>query len=67
MHDYKLPDGSHSQPMGSFIFAQFRGTHLAPDFPAFNGKDLKPIAPQPEPFVFKMPPPPPSKENDSIN
>lgn len=64
---YMLPDGSVPQPVGPFIYAQFRATHFSPDFPAFEGKDLKPISPQPEPFVFKMPPPPTGKENDSIN
>jgi len=62
---YKLPDGSPAQPLGPFFYALFRSTHLEADFPAFDGKDLKPISPQPEPFVFKMPPPPPAK--DSIN
>ena len=63
---YTLPDGSLPQPVGPFIYAQFRATHFSKDFPAFEGKDLKPIDPQPEPFVFKMPPPPPPKEKDSI-
>ena len=66
MDDYKLPDGTQAQPMGSFLFAQFRGTHFTSDFSAFNNKELVPISPQPDPFVFKMPPPPPPKENDSI-
>ena len=67
MDDYKLPDGSQAQPMGSFIFAQFRGTHFTTDFPAFSDKELKPISPQPEPFIFKMPPPPPTVEKDSVH
>ena len=62
---YTLPDGSLPQPVGPFIYAQFRSTHFNLDFPAFNGKDLKPISPQPDPFIFKMPPPPPPT-NDSI-
>jgi len=53
--NYKLPDGSPAQPVGPFIYAQFRGTHFDKDFPAFINKDLNPIEPQPEPFVFKMP------------
>lgn len=57
--DYKLPDGSAAQPTGPFLFGQFRSTHFMPDFPAFGGKDLKPISPQPKPFVFVPPPPPP--------
>jgi len=63
--NYTLPDGSPAQPVGPFIYAQFRGTHFNSDFPAFEGKDLKPVVPQPEPFVFKMPPPPAEKTNDS--
>ena len=60
---YKLPDGSPAQPMGSFQYAQFRSTHFTPDFPAFVDKNLKPMSPQPKPFVFKMPPPPPTKDS----
>ncbi|WNH07748.1 hypothetical protein [Thalassobellus suaedae] len=56
---YKLPDGSTSQPIGPFKYAQYRSTHFDLDYPAFQGKDLKPIDPQPEPFIFKMPPPSP--------
>jgi len=68
MDNYKLPDGSVPQPVGPFIYAQYRSTHFKPDFPAFSGKDLKPISPQPEPFIFKMPPPPPPPvENDNVN
>ncbi len=64
---YTLPDGSPPQPVGPFIYAQFRSTHFPLDFPAFEGKDLKPMSPQPEPFIFKMPPPPPPVENDNVN
>lgn len=67
MDNYKLPDGSIPQPVGPFIYAQYRSTHFNLDFPAFQGKDLKPIEPQPEPFVFIMPPPPPTSANDSIH
>ena len=62
--DYTLPDGSPAQPVGPFIYAVFRSTLYTPDFPAFSGKELQPIDPQPEPFIFKMPPPP--AEQDSI-
>ena len=65
MYNYKLPDGSPAQPVGPFIYNQFRSTHFTLDHAAFVGKDLKPISPQPEPFVFKMPPPPPPVQ-DSI-
>jgi len=57
MFNYKLPDGTPSQPVGPFIYGLFRSTLLTKDYPAFKGKDLKPISPQPEPFIFKMPPP----------
>ncbi|MCK5402244.1 MAG: aryl-sulfate sulfotransferase, partial [Flavobacteriaceae bacterium] len=39
--DHKLPDGSPAQPVGSFLYAQFRSTHFTTDFPAFKGKELK--------------------------
>lgn len=64
--EYTLPDGSPPQPIGPFLFGQFRATHFNTDFPAFKGKTLKPIATQPKPFELKMPPPPPTKEKDSI-
>jgi len=66
-YHYVLPDSSPAQPIGPFFYALFRSTLIPPDFPAFEGKNLKPIEPQPEPFVFKMPPPPPTeKVNDSV-
>lgn len=55
--DYKLPDGSPAQPTGPFIFGIFRATLYPKEHPAFKGKNLEPIAPQPDPFIFKMPPP----------
>ncbi len=61
---YRLPDGSRAQPVGPFMYNQFRATHIQPDHAALSGKELKPISPQPEPFVFKMPPAP--KEKDSV-
>jgi hypothetical protein len=64
-YDYKLPDGTNPAPSGPFIFYQFRATFFDKEFPAFKGKDLKPISPQPEPFVLKMPPPP-TMEKDSV-
>ncbi len=60
-NDYALPDGSPPQPVGPFIYGQYRSTHFMTDFSAFKGKDLKPIRPQPEPFIFKMPPPSPQE------
>ena len=49
--NYKLPDGTASQPVGPFIFGQFRVIQYDMDFQAFNGRDLQPINPQPKPFV----------------
>ncbi len=57
-YNYTLPDGSASQPIGPFIFGVFRSTLYTNTFPGLADKELKPISPQPEPFVFKMPPPP---------
>ncbi len=65
-YDYKLSDGSAPDPAGPFKYFQFKATFFDKDFPAFSGKDLKPLSTQPEPFVFKMPPPPPT-EKDSIH
>ena len=58
-HDYKLPDGTASQPVGPFIFGQFRIQTIESDYAGLQGKDLSPIDPQPEPF--KLPPPPPKE------
>jgi hypothetical protein len=55
---YRLPDGTRAQPIGPFMYAQFRATHYPLDHPAFQGKELRPLEQQPEAFVFKMPPPP---------
>ncbi|HSR59372.1 MAG TPA: aryl-sulfate sulfotransferase [Robiginitalea sp.] len=54
--DYRLPDGTFAQPAGPFLMALFRSTLLPADYPAFAGKDLKPLQTQPE--TFKLPPPP---------
>ncbi len=50
-HDYKLADGTRAQPVGPFLFSVFRATHFTPDAEALQGKTLKPVSPQPEPFV----------------
>ncbi len=60
---YKLPDGSPAQPTGPFIYGQFRSTHFTPDYLAFRGKELNPLAEQPDPFIFIPPPPPPPKKS----
>ena len=54
--DYTLPDGSPAQPTGPFIFGLFRATLYPEDHPAFTGRTLDPIVPQPEHFVLEMPP-----------
>ena len=59
---YRMPDGTHPQPIGPFFYGQFRATPYPLDYPAFSGKTLTPISPQPEPFIFKMPPAPEEKD-----
>jgi len=61
-HNYRLPDGSAAQPTGPFLYSQFRCTHFMVDYPAFEGRELSPVSPQPEPFVFIPPPPPPPED-----
>ena len=56
--NYVLPDGTAAHP-GKMVYTQFRSTPYPVDFPAFANKKLEPIVPQPEPFIFKMPPKPP--------
>jgi len=56
---YMLPDGTSANP-GNIPYQVFRATHIDPDYAALAGKDLSPLSPQPEPFIFKMPPPPPA-------
>ena len=49
------PNGEPRNVMNG-TFSVFRATFVPADHPALQGKDLKPLDPQPEPFV--MPPPP---------
>jgi hypothetical protein len=56
--DVRMPDGTGPQPVGPFIYATFRATHISIDHPAVKGKTLQPLSPQPEAFV----PPAPSQE-----
>ena len=65
--DYSLPDGSPAQPTGPFLYAVFRSTHYASDYPAFEGKEIAALEPQPEPFVFKMPPIPKDSTQQQSN
>ncbi|NNE26037.1 MAG: hypothetical protein HKN09_04290 [Saprospiraceae bacterium] len=62
-HDYKLPDGSPAQPVGPFIFAQYRVKEYPKDYSAFKGKSMAAITPQPETFTPE-PFPGPSKAED---
>lgn len=55
--EYRLPDGTAANP-GNIPFQVFRATHFEPGHPALKGKTLDPLDPQPEPFIFKMPPAP---------
>ena len=65
--DYSLPDGSPAQPTGPFLYALFRSTLYTNDYPAFNGKEIKPLESQPEPFVFEMPPMPKDSTEQQSN
>jgi hypothetical protein len=47
-------NGDPRNPM-PLTYMQFRSTFIPADHPALQGKDLKPLDPQPE--VFKLPPP----------
>ena len=51
--DYLLPDGSPAQQGGPFIYLQFRVNHFATNFPAFEGRELSPVQPQPAVYVPK--------------
>ncbi|MBK5279092.1 MAG: aryl-sulfate sulfotransferase [Bacteroidia bacterium] len=51
-------DPGDIMPMTYF---QFRSTFVPADHPAFVGKELKPLDPQPKPF--KLPPSPPKEKN----
>ncbi|MEO5582814.1 MAG: aryl-sulfate sulfotransferase, partial [Saprospiraceae bacterium] len=43
----KMKDGTYPQPIGKFVFATFRATHIPLDHPAVKGKTLVPLNPQP--------------------
>jgi len=53
------PNGDPVDIMPDTYFI-FRATFVPADHPALKGKELKPLDPQPEPFV--MPPPPPEED-----
>lgn len=43
----RFPDGSTPQPVGPFIYATFRATHISADHPGLAGRALAPLNPQP--------------------
>jgi hypothetical protein len=43
----RYADGTTPQPVGPFVYATFRSTHIAADHPALTGRNLAPIDPQP--------------------
>ena len=45
--DLRNPDGTTPQPVGPFIYATFRSTHVSTDHPALAGRELTPLDPQP--------------------
>jgi hypothetical protein len=45
--DIRYPDGTTPQPVGPFIYATFRSTHVSVDHPALAGRELAPLDPQP--------------------
>ncbi len=59
--DIRKPNGDPINPM--FLpYSQFRSTFIPADHPAFAGKELKPLDPQPKPFVL----PPLPKEDKKM-
>jgi hypothetical protein len=52
--------GWHPESVEKVPFAAYRATKIPPDHPAFAGRDLKPLDPQPEPYQLPPPPPPPA-------
>jgi hypothetical protein len=47
----RMKDGTFPQPVGPFVYATFRATHIPIDHPAVKGKSLPPLDLQPE--VYK--------------
>ncbi|RLD22015.1 MAG: hypothetical protein DRI69_02465 [Bacteroidetes bacterium] len=45
--DLRLPDGSRPQPIGPFTYASFRVNHYDAKHPAFEGRKMKALKPQP--------------------
>lgn len=45
--DVIYEDGTTPQPVGPFVYATFRATHIPVDHPAVAGRELQPLEPQP--------------------
>lgn len=58
--DIRKPNGDPIPPVPLTYF-QFRSTFIPADHPGLAGRKLKPIDPQPKPFVLPPPPPPKKK------
>lgn len=46
--DARMPDGTFPQPVGPFIYATFRATHIPKDHPAVANRTLSALNPQPD-------------------
>ncbi len=55
------PNGDPIDPM-PMVYSTFRSTFIPADHPALAGKELKPLDPQPEPYVMQKPPEAEKKE-----
>ncbi len=55
------PNGDPLDPM-PMVYSTFRATFIPADHPALKGKELKPLDPQPEPYVMQKPPEEEKKE-----
>ncbi len=59
--EIRKPNGDPTDIM-PMTYSQFRSTFIPANHPAFAGKELKPLDPQPKPFVL----PPPPKEDKQM-
>ncbi|MBC2840446.1 aryl-sulfate sulfotransferase [Robiginitalea sp. SC105] len=63
--EIREPNGDPMDPM-PMVYSTFRSTFVPADHPAFSGKELVPLDPQPEPYIMQ-PPPEKEAETDSVN
>ena len=49
--DVIYPDGTAPQPVGPFVYATFRATHIPLNHPAVAGRGLQALEPQPPPYT----------------